>query len=144
MSRIISPELNKKLRIEYKLRFFTLLFFLISIAILINIALVASSYVLLYMYEKTYTEPVSPKKIEEISMNEEFTKKVSQVHALGQKVIFDTKITLRGIAYTRDSLIEFENKIKQDTSFKDFSIPIDAFTKQKDISFSVTFTYHEN
>lgn len=175
MSKIISPELNKKIRKEYTLRFFTLLFFFISSSIIISIIFVSSSYLILSMYEKTYLEPVSSKKLEEISVNNEFTKKLSALHMLSQKVIFDTnipllvtqklfeyasgvveinsfeikpdvstaKITLRGVSPTRDALIQFENRIKQDASFTDFSIPIDTFAKQKDISFAVTFAYHE-
>jgi len=55
-----------------------------------------------------------------------------------------SNITLRGTATTRDVLLQFQNTIKSNPSFQDFSIPIESLAKQKDISFNVTFTYHEN
>jgi L-asparaginase/Glu-tRNA(Gln) amidotransferase subunit D len=39
---------------------------------------------------------------------------------------------------------KFQEVIKKDLSIKDFIIPIETITKQKDIVFNVTFTHHEN
>lgn len=178
MSRIIPNELNKKIRREYRLRFFSVLFFTLAIIIFINIFLVSSSYLLLFLYERAYTQNNSLKTNEEVvKIKEQFILKVLQVDALARKIpsqangvkinsidtLFsyintgidiqaveivsssqDSKITLRGTAATRDALLQFQDKINKNPSFKDFSIPIDLLAKQKDISFNVTFTYHEN
>ena len=179
MSRIISLELNKKLRKEYRLRFFSLLFFMISIVSLANIAMMISSYVLLSLYENIYTNEKNSesKKVEVLKDNENLDLKISQVYALSQKIplkvnLIDTniakdvldyagqnisinsieilpgqdssKVTIRGLASTRDSLLHFQEVIKNDLSIKDFVIPIETMTKQKDIVFNVTFTHHEN
>lgn len=53
-------------------------------------------------------------------------------------------VTLRGQAPTRDALRAFEAKIDADKRFSNFKLPSDALTKQADIPFSVTFSYHEN
>ncbi len=55
----------------------------------------------------------------------------------------ETSVILRGIANTREDLLAFESNVKGDTSFEGFKIPIDTLTKQKDISFNVSFIYHE-
>jgi hypothetical protein len=178
MPRIIPQELNKKLRSEYRLRFFYTLFFALSLAILISISLVFSSYFLLSLYEKAYTNnDMSGKGLEVTKLNDIFNAKVVQIDALAQKIplkdkgtnikITDTlldyagasinisglqivsdaqssQITLQGTALTRDTLLQFQQKIQNDDLFRDFSIPIDVLTKQRDLSFNVNFTYHEN
>lgn len=54
------------------------------------------------------------------------------------------KIVLRGGSTTRENLMTFESVINKNNSFKNFSIPIEVLAKQKDISFNLTFEYHEN
>lgn len=178
MPRIIPLELNIKLRREYRVRFFSLLFFNISIAAFATLGLMTSSYFLLSLYEKTYANEGGDKKNEEVSkLNTLFNTKVDQVHSLSKKIptkdnyanmhiadlLFEytnsnvqlssieilpqtnvSHVTVRGSALTRDSLIEFQNNINKDNSFKDFTIPIESLTKQKNISFDVNFIYHEN
>lgn len=178
MSRIITDESNKKLHREYRLRFLSMLFFILTGVIVINVLLISTSYLLLTLYERAYTTESSSERDNEVSkMNQEFALKVTQVHALSQKIPSQTgtvnmnvahllfgyvregigiqaieilptddvsNITLRGTATTRDVLLQFQNAIKQNPSFQDFSIPIESLAKQKDISFNVTFTYHEN
>jgi len=53
-------------------------------------------------------------------------------------------VTLRGRSPLREQLLTFEKKINADTRFEGFKLPIDVLTKQEDLSFNVTFTYHEN
>lgn len=178
MPRIIPQELNKKLRSEYRLRFFSILFFTLSFAVLVSMSLISSSYLLLSLYEKAYTSnDMNGKGTEITKINEDFNTKVIQVSALVQKIplkdkgedteitdiLFEyanetidvqglaikheleaTQLTLQGNALTRDALLQFQQKIQNDSSFKDFTIPIDVLTKQKDLSFNVNFTYHEN
>lgn len=178
MTRIISEELNKKLKREYKLRFFSILFFSLSFILVINIFLVSPSYLLLSLYEKAYTlNNYSSDHENKTKMLDEFNKKLLQVYELSRKVpqntkgvntnithiLFDyaggaitlnsielldetasTKVTIRGLATTRDLLLQFQNVIKQDTRFADFNIPIETLAKQKDLNFNVTFNYHEN
>lgn len=61
-----------------------------------------------------------------------------------QNIETGLSITLRGQAIDRESLLLFEDKIKADNNFAGFKIPIDVLTKQTNISFNVSFTYHEN
>lgn len=178
MPRIISKELNNKLRQEYRLRFFALLFITLFAVIIINILLVSSSYLLLTLYEKAYTTSDSFKRNDELSqINKNFNTKLAQVYSLTKKIpvqsndlaikvstiLFEyankgidlnaieivqttnvSNITLRGVALTREDALLFQDKIKQDVRFKDFSIPIESLTKQRDISLNANFTYHEN
>lgn len=178
MARIIPLELNKKLRKEYRLRFFSLLFLMLAIVSAINIMLMSSSYVLLSLYENIYTKENSNsnKDSEIVKENENRLIKLNQVFELSKKIpekekftnidttkkLFEyagsdtsidsieflseeekTKITMRGMSKTRDSLLLFEEKIKNDNSFKDFSLPIETITKQKDVIFNVTFTHYD-
>lgn len=52
-------------------------------------------------------------------------------------------ITLRGQSVNREALLSFENKIQSDSNFSGFKIPIEALTKQTNISFNVSFKYYE-
>ncbi|MEN9921178.1 MAG: hypothetical protein RLZZ517_156 [Candidatus Parcubacteria bacterium] len=173
--RIISEELNKILKKEYKFRFFTLLFLYSSIVILVTIALISSSYLLLYLYEKAYVKQGLFVNNEILELDKINIQKTEDLYQLSRKIITedkteasigatkilfeyasglvsissieisqDSKITLRAVAHTRESLIVFNDKVKADATFNDFDIPIEALAKQKDINFSVTFTYHEN
>jgi hypothetical protein len=173
--RIIPEELNKKLKKEYRLRFFTLFLLYSSISIIVTVALISSSYLLLFLYEKAYVKKGIFVNNEILQLDKKNTQKIEDLYQLSRKInienkvsspisatrtLFDyagnlisissieisqdSKITLRATASTRDSLIAFENKVKANPSFKDFDIPIEALAKQKDISFGVTFTYHEN
>lgn len=174
MTRLIPEEINKELKKEYQFRFFTLLSFALSIVILTSLAFVSSSYLLLYLYEKAYVTNNSNSNNESVLFREQLAKKVEELHTLSAKVqSFDSKnnlnnieglftndangisiqalemtdasqITLRGIADTRENLLTFQNTMKQNPVFKDFSIPIESLARQKDVSFNVTFTYYEN
>ncbi len=152
---------------------------MLAIVSLANITTMISSYVLLSLYENIYINEKSSesKKIDLVKDNENLDLKISQVHALSQKIplkinLIDTnvakdiinyagqdvsidsieispdqgvsKVTIRGLALTRDSLLRFQEVIKKDPSIKDFVIPIETITKQKDIVFNVTFTHNEN
>lgn len=178
MTRIISEELNKKLKREYKLRFFSVLFFSLSLVLMINMFLISPSYLLLSLYEKAYISNNYASGHENKAKTLiDFNKKLSQVYALALKVpqntkgidtnivqiLFtyagsdinlnsiellhedvSTKVTITGVATTRDLLLKFQNAIKQDARFADFNIPIETLAKQKDLNFNVTFNYHEN
>lgn len=176
MTRIITPELNKKLKKEYTFRFLTILFFSISIVFLVHVAFAASSYMLLSSYENLYQSKLADNN-DILRQNEEFIAKIDMLDIFSKQfkfdqltdssmVVFDAvqgsagegilinvfelykdkdkiKITLRGLANTREDLVAFDTQIRSDDSFSDFLIPIDAFTKQTDINFDVTFTYNE-
>ena len=173
MTRIIPEELNKILKKEYKLRFFTLLFFLIAFAICANVIFVSSSYLLLHLYEKAYATNISNNS-ETLKLNEELEKKITNLHALSRKIdaskksssvqvvdtlfsytktgvsiqaveiLEDSKITIRGVADTRQDLISLQNSLQKTAMFKDFSVPVESLARQKEVAFNVTFTYYEN
>jgi hypothetical protein len=172
--RIIPEQLNKKLKKEYKMRFFTLLFFCFSISILIILALMSSSYLLLHLYEKAYVKQSPSSDVQALELFQKNIQKINSLYQLSSKVIEtdtfgpidisrmvfeysndflkissieisrDSKITIRGAATTRESLIDFENKMKSNSIFRDFTIPVETLTKQRDIGFGITFTYYEN
>jgi hypothetical protein len=124
MTRIISLELNKKLRKEYRLRFFSLFFFMISIVSLVNIAMMISPYVLLSMYEDIYTNEKSSenKKMEILKDNERLDLKISQVHALSQKIPLklDRFFTSKGKnPFLYDSDGNFVKWVSEDVSVTD-------------------------
>lgn len=56
----------------------------------------------------------------------------------------EIEITLRGVAQTRQGLVNFGENMKKDTSFRDFVIPFETLTRQSDLPFDITFTYYEN
>jgi hypothetical protein len=60
------------------------------------------------------------------------------------EMLSDSKITLRGVANTRDDILAFQNRMQQNPMFKDFLIPIESLARQKDVGFNLTFTYYEN
>ena len=173
MTRIISDELNKKLKKEYRLRFFTLLFFILAGIVLINIAFVSSSYLLLHLYEKIYVKNTSVNSVA-VELYEKNKQKTEDLHSLSMKIpkqengsytkiaqeirvlageqitihsleiLTASKITLRAQAKTREDVIEFQNRVERSGLFDNFSVPIEVLAKQKDIAFDVTFSYHEN
>lgn len=53
------------------------------------------------------------------------------------------EITLRGQSVSREALLAFESKMNNDSNYIGFKIPIEALTKQSDISFNVSFKYNE-
>ncbi len=54
-----------------------------------------------------------------------------------------TTVVIRGFAPSRTDLLAFDGKIQSDERFTGFNLPIDVLTKQSDITFNVTFAYHE-
>lgn len=83
MTRIIPKDINKKLQHEYRIRFYSLFLLLISLVIFITLSLVASSYVLLYLYEKAYAvQSVDEKNKEAVQIREEFHSKLNDVYLL--------------------------------------------------------------
>lgn len=52
-------------------------------------------------------------------------------------------VTLRGSAVSREVLLAFEDKMKSDTGFSGFEIPLEVLTKKENISFNVSFLSHE-
>ena len=174
MTRIIPEESNRFLKKEYRLRFFTTLFFTLSVVILINLTFVSSSYLLLHLYEKAYMTNSSNTNNESVKLNEQIKQKTEELHALSRKielsekktsiqiaddllshvrnnvsiqaleVMGDSTMTIRGLATTRQDLIDFQDRVIRDPMFKDFSIPIEMLARQRDIAFNVTFTYYEN
>lgn len=174
MTRIISEEANKVLKKEYTLRFFSVLFFTLFVVICLNLAFISSSYLLLYLYEKAYVTNNSnatnettelyqqvtqkTKDLNQLSSKISVDKKISTVDVAGKifenrgegitiqsiEILSDSKITLRGVADTRDIILAFQNRMQQNPMFKDFSIPIESLAPQKDVSFNLTFTYYEN
>ncbi len=174
MTRILPPEINKKLKKEYFLRFTSVFFLLIGIIIFINISLVSSSYLLLYLYEKAYVENIKTTNNEEsIKKREELNKKIDSLYYLSKAYsekteldqlkisskifelankgiqiesieIIDSTITLRGRADTRDNMLLFQNKMKEEKIFENFDVPIEVLAKQKDISFNINFIYVKN
>ena len=177
MPRIITPKGNNFLRHEYKLRFFSLLFFGSSVVLMIHISLSVSSYILLNAHENTHINQDDAAQIEANQKFEYFIKTLDDADKLSRSVIvnkndtyieifekinshksFDveinvfeiffnkdqTEITIRGVSETRQSLVEFAERMRNDSSFKDFEIPFETLTRQRDIPFDVTFTYYEN
>lgn len=174
MTRLIPDEINKDLKKEYKFRFFTTVCFMLSLMIIINLAFVSSSYLLLYLYEKAYVTNGSGSNNESIKLYEQITQKIEELYVLSGKInqvnqksdlhlvenLFinpprgisiqalemtsDSQMTIRGIADTREDILVFQNIMKQNPVFKDFSIPIESLARQKDIAFNVTLTYYEN
>lgn len=178
MTRIILKELNKKLKREYKLRFFSVLMFCLSFVFIFNVFFVSPSYLLLYLYEKAYLlNDYSLGGEKKSKIFDDFNKKISQVYELAKKVplknqtidtniaqilfvysedLVDlesiellpedltTKVSIRGFAETRDSLIQFQDIIRKDNRFTNFDIPIETLAKQKDLNFNIIFNYDEN
>lgn len=50
----------------------------------------------------------------------------------------NTTVTLSGVSDTRDSLVSFVKKLESSGSFKSINLPVSNFTKDKDISFSLS------
>lgn len=177
MTRLITLELNKKLKKEYRLRFLSTLFFSLGLVFFIHMILALSSYILLNMYEKIYQKSLQADNGEALKQYEDFVARTSNIITLSKKIpkqatvsatdifekiqthgsnqisfnVFELQIaedkkniTIRGAATTRDALIEFNDKMKTENAFSDFAIPLETLTKQRDISFEVTFTYNEN
>jgi len=174
MTRIIPPELNKKLKKEYRLRFFSIMFFIVTIIIFVNISLVSSSYLLLHLYEKAYAQNMKTTNNEEsIKMKEMLNNKIDNLYYLSKAYvqngeidqlhvstkifelastdieiesidIIDNAVTLRGKANTRDSMLVFQRKMKEEKTFENFDVPIEVLAKQKDIFFNINFTYVKN
>lgn len=125
MTRIILEELNKKLKKEYKLRFFSVLFFTMTIVLLINISLISSSYLLLSSYEKSYTSDSSYLENEQkLKTREELNQKTFQVYTLIEKIpqktsAIDAKILELVFGYA-ENLIKLESieLLSEDTSVK--------------------------
>lgn len=63
---------------------------------------------------------------------------------LGERKSKTVPVTVRGTAETRADLLAFDERMSNDDRFSGFNLPIEVLTKQEDISFNVTFTYHEN
>jgi hypothetical protein len=177
MTRIITPEINKKVKKEYSIRFFSIFFFMLSSVLCIFIIFTLSSYVLLTNYEQIYQTKLENTNGEIVVQNKNFIDRVSKLFTLTHKVpqinsisyfsIFEEiegytnnqvvisafeiyseeqekKITIRGVAESREALLVFDSNIKSSKKFKDFEIPLDVLAKQRDISFNITFTYYEN
>lgn len=174
MTRIIPEEANKVLKKEYTLRFFSVLFFALFVVICLSLAFVSSTYLLLYLYEKAYVTNNSNAKNETTQLYQQVTQKTEDLYLLSSKItvdkkmsavdvaqkifenrgegitiqsiemLSDSKITLRGVANTRDDILSFQNRMQQNPMFKDFSIPVESLARQKDVSFNLTFTYYEN
>ncbi len=176
MPRILTPESNKKIKREYRLRFLVALLAACAGSCVLAILFLIPSYALLDSYETAYSVSESDKAQEEIAeVNEEYTNRLAEVHELSgmipesspgyarvldmlfsyeggglelsavelQKSGENVSVTLRGTAQTRDVLLAFDESISSNDSFSGFKLPIEALTKQSDISFNVTFNYHE-
>ena len=174
MTRIIPEQLNKTLKKEYTLRFFSVLFFVLFLVIFLSLTFVSSTYLLLHLYEKAYVKNGSNTSNETTQLYQQVTQKTEDLYALSSKItidkkistvdvaqkifekggegitiqsiemLSDSKITLRGVANTREGILAFQNRMQQDPMFKDFSIPVESLARQKDVSFNLTFTYYEN
>lgn len=51
----------------------------------------------------------------------------------------NASVGIDGIAQDRETLIAFQNKLKEHKEFQGIEIPISSFTKKKDINFSIKF-----
>jgi hypothetical protein len=176
MPRISTEKSNKKLRLEYKLRFLTTFLFGTTISGVLILLFILPSYTLLSFYGKSYqNSEISPEQRNVQAMNEEYRLRLDAAYELSQNVdmqkplhlnalkkineyangtiIFNAVelleeedgigITLRGQSLNREALLSFEGKIQGDSNFSGFKIPIDALTKQSNISFNVSFKYYE-
>jgi hypothetical protein len=176
MPRIITSESNKRIKREYRLRFFVALLAACAAAGVLAILFLIPSYALLDSYETAYSVSDSGDAQEEVAqVNEEYTRRLAEVHELsgmipdpgpGYSRVLDAlfsyndaglefdavelqgtgdtvSVTLRATAQTRADLLTFDEAIRSDDDFSGFKLPIDALTKQSDISFNVTFNYHE-
>ncbi len=171
--RIIPEDLNKKIKREYRLRFLNVFLIMISVVVLITTALVSSSYLLLYLYQKAYVKEGVliggeadnlqkevetktrglfgvVKKIKEDDMSTIIVTEKIFAHARtfvtiqSLEILADNKVTLRVFAPNRNSLLAFEKNMKQDAYFEGFVVPVEALARQENINFSVTFTYDKN
>ena len=177
MPRIITTKANAFLRREYKLRFFSVFFFGVSIILTIHVSLALSSYMLLSAYENTHTNQNDEEQVSANQKREDFITILNETESLSEKIILknqnsysdifesintfkpasvelnvfevffdkeETQITLRGIAQTRQGLVDFGENMKRNNSFRDFVIPFETLTRQNDLPFDITFTYYEN
>jgi hypothetical protein len=176
MPRIITPESNKRLKREYRLRFLVTLLLSSALAIGLTAVLLMPSYVLLESYESGYANAKAGTQQETLQrINQEYATKLQNTHELSQKIsvkksqhayVLDTifayagedisidalelsnegnvmEITVRGGAANRSALLAFDEKVQGNSRFSGFELPIEALTKQSDITFNVTFAYHE-
>ncbi len=175
MPRIITPESNKRLKREYRLRFLITLLLGVATVIAFTAVLLTPSYVLLDSYESAYENFKTGSQQETLErLNQEYASKLESVHVLSQKIVrtkpqhtevldtlfeyagattFDAielgnadqivTVVVRGRAPSRADLLAFDERMQRDERFSGFDLPIDVLTKQSDITFNVTFTYHE-
>ena len=88
MPRIITPESNKKLKREYRLRFAIALFWAASAAVGFAVVLLIPSYALLDSYETAYATAKTGGQQEQLQrLNEEYASKLEDVHRLSQKIV---------------------------------------------------------
>jgi hypothetical protein len=140
----------------------------------LSLAFVSSTYLLLHLYEKAYVKNSSNTANETTQLYQQVVQKTEDLYQLSSKItidkkintvdvaqkvfekggegitiqsiemLSDSKITLRGVANTREDILVFQSRMQQDPMFKDFLIPIESLARQKDVSFNLTFTYYEN
>lgn len=87
MPRIIAQESNKKLKGEYRLRFATVLFSMLTVAVVITGVLLIPTYVLLDIYHKAYTRPELDGSSEVEQLNVEYMSKLNETHQLSERVM---------------------------------------------------------
>lgn len=88
MPRIITPESNKKLKREYRLRFLITLLLAASTVIALTAVLLLPSYVLLDSYESAYENFKTSSEQESLErLNQEYASKLENVHVLSQKIL---------------------------------------------------------
>jgi hypothetical protein len=97
MTRIITPELNKKLKKEYTLRFFSVLFFSISIIFFIHTSFSFSSLILLNSYQKAYEINIKNDTRDISIQNEIIQKKLGNLSAISEKLKFNGSIPVEKI-----------------------------------------------
>lgn len=171
--RIIPEELNRKLKREYRLRFLTMLFVSVSISIVVTTALVSSSYLLLHLYKKAYVKEGTQIINEVDGIKQEVEQKTKGLYQLLKKIsgkdqdfvfitqkifdnagslvtiqsleiLSDNQIVLRVFSPNRSALLSFEKKMKEDTDFKNFIVPVESLARQENINVSINFTYDKN
>lgn len=94
MPKITTPQSHKKLKWEYKIRFFTLLLLITSITLLLVMIFFMPSYTLLNSYENSHTQSnFSVEQIDAQQKNQNFQKNIVDLYELSTYV--NTKKTIK-------------------------------------------------
>lgn len=81
--------------------------------------------------------PISVKVINEIMLHKTANIKITEI-SYDNTTAAGKKISIRGIAPSRDQLLKFSRALQEDTAFKKVDLPISNFVKGSNIQFFLT------